>query len=212
MGIFKFFCHLQILFYSDAFAKVRFMARNLPRTLGHHMAAKSQGVQPWVHISQLMKAPPDFWSRAKKLEISNQSNRLAREEATIKIETASWLPPPKMSDQEHVFPFFLPSLTILFLILTLWRFLWFLAVHLFCFALAWKYNAIVHIPKAVAKGGKSNLKDCLNYHDAGDYAVLSITNCSLISNASDSLDQPQPAHLSVVSHSLTLGICFLVSG
>ena len=90
MGIFKFFCHLQILFYSDAFAKVRFMARNLPRTLGHHMAAKSQGVQPWVHISQLMKAPPDFWSRAKKLEISNQSNRLAREEATIKIETASY--------------------------------------------------------------------------------------------------------------------------
>lgn len=65
-----------------------------------------------------------------------------------------------MSDQERVCLSILPSLSDrpfpnshavkVFMIL---------AVHLFCFALAWKDNATVHISKAIAKRAKSNLKD-----------------------------------------------------
>ena len=53
---------------------------------------------------------------------------------------------PKISDQKHFFPFFLPSLTILFLMLTrgnVFMILW----STFCLALSW------HISQAIARCG-----------------------------------------------------------
>lgn len=55
--------------------------------------------------------------------------------------------PPKMSDQNHFFPL-LPSLIIVFLLLTLWRSVWFFVL----LALAWKDNAIGHVSQPTARG------------------------------------------------------------
>lgn len=61
MGIFKsFVIYRQLLCYSEAFVKVRFLGRTLPGTLD--ATARLQSVKSWVHSVQLTKAPPAIQS------------------------------------------------------------------------------------------------------------------------------------------------------
>lgn len=38
--------------------------RELPSALDTDFLAKLKGIEPWVHVAQLNKAPPDTWSHA----------------------------------------------------------------------------------------------------------------------------------------------------
>ena len=65
MDILKsFVIYRQLLFYSDVFGEVRLRERNLPSAPDTDTAMKLEGTEPWVHISQLRKVPPDIWSYA----------------------------------------------------------------------------------------------------------------------------------------------------
>lgn len=133
MDIFKsFIIYRQLLFYSHAFAKVRFKERTLPSIilLTTDKAAKLQGGKIWVYISQLKKVLPDIWFWRLKMLETSKSNWFGQEVADTEV---GWFL-PTYYNQEYFFPFLLPSLTILFLILTSWRFLWY-----FCppFVLLW---------------------------------------------------------------------------
>ena len=61
-GYFKVFCHLQLLFYSDAFLIVKFIDKMLQVHLSPCTLARLQDIKSWMHISQLQKAFPDIWS------------------------------------------------------------------------------------------------------------------------------------------------------
>ena len=129
MGISKSFgIYRQLLFYSDAFVKWESWKGPYQVLLTTDTNTKLQAIKIWVHISQLKKVSPDIWSSVNARDIKIKLMR----------KMSSWLEgrllSPKTSDQECFFPFLLTSLTILYLILTPWRSLWF-----FCppFALHW---------------------------------------------------------------------------
>ena len=147
------------------------------------MADKLQDVKTWVLISQLTPplTPPDIWSCANT---GNPKIKLTRKRSG---QHQGRLLPHKMSDQKH----FLPSVTIFFLILTSWRYLWFFCTHLPCSGLE-RYYDCSHI-SGRWKGVIPPPDDCWVCHDTDDSAVLPLTNFSLISNASVSLEQTQPS-------------------
>lgn len=82
------------------------MQRTLPTTLTTDTTVKLQGVKTWVHISQLKKILPHIWFCANagvlKLCFTWTGNNEQQDR---------WLP-SLPSDQEYLFPFLLPSLTI----------------------------------------------------------------------------------------------------
>lgn len=57
MEIFKSFVIHRLLMYPNYFAKVRFMERTYRVFLTTDTAASLPGIKPWVHISQLKRAP-----------------------------------------------------------------------------------------------------------------------------------------------------------
>ena len=118
-----------------------------------------------MHISQMMKAPPDIWSYVNARDLKIQLTR----------QRSSWysgkLLLPKTSDQEFFFPISFSlsrHATPKYYIRSLW---------LFCLALAftdcWPLERVLIQPT----------NDYWAYHDTGDPVALPITNFSLISSA-----------------------------
>ena len=64
MGILKSFGYRLLLFYSDALQQSDSRKGCYQALLITDTPVKLQGVEPWVHISQLKKALPDIWSCA----------------------------------------------------------------------------------------------------------------------------------------------------
>ena len=96
----------QLLFYSDAFLRVKFIEKMLQVHLTPCSLARLQDIKPWMHISQLQKAFPDIWSWANagglKIKLTSKRNN----------QYQGRLLPPEGSDWECFFIFLLPSLTI----------------------------------------------------------------------------------------------------
>ena len=100
------------------------------RLLTTNTTAKLQGVEPWLCISQLKRAPPDIWSCAN---VGDRQIKLTRKKS-------SWhgglLFPPKMPDQDFMLQLKMKPLLLLFLSVSL--------------ALFWKY-VIIHTFQAITK-------------------------------------------------------------
>lgn len=125
--IFKsFFIYRQLLFYSEAFVKVRFLGRTLPGILD--TIARLQDVEPWAHNVQLMRAPPAIWS-LQSLETS-QWNWLGSEVADIEVDCFC----PRSQVKNISFHFSSPLLTLFSWVFTM---MVFLSLFIHVFALIW---------------------------------------------------------------------------
>lgn len=153
------------------------------RLLITNTTAKLQGVEPWLCISQLKKAPPDIWSCANAGD--HKSNQPGREAADIMVRCP--LPrglrtflstPPSLSDAP--FPNCYPRKASLGLLLTFCEPSSSLERECYCLRLS--HNRV--------------------WHASEDPVVLSITNSALMPRATVAPEQTQPS----LYHIKTLGL------
>lgn len=181
-----FVTYIQLLFYSDAFAKVKFMERTLPSTLDHWPHCQITGCQ---NVSCIFNN--NWW----RLRLTSDSVH------SLETSKSNWQP-REVADTEV--DCFLPSLwinnisfhsssslTILFLVLMPWSFL-----RLLCapFALLWPGNIIplsMCLRPLPCLGGNPISRDCRTCHNAGD-GNLAHHKLLLTSSASVSSEQTQP--------------------
>lgn len=124
--------------------------------------------------------------------------------------TKMWLhnfPGDKLIDPESFFPFLLCYLTILFLILTPWKYFMIL-LSTFYLALAWKGNAIAQMPRDIANNGNPSPKWQI-CHDGGDSVVFPVTNLPWFPVPQFPWNKLSP--LCTVLDNVTLGVHFPVS-
>lgn len=166
--------------------------------------AKFQGVEIWVHVSQLKRAPADILSCAN---VGDFKIKLTRKRSSCHqgrlLPLRCWI---KNISFDSPFSFCHPFsnyYTVKGFVILLFT---------FYLSLAWKDNAIFHLSQATAKWVVIQTpNDCWICYNDGVPVILPITNFSLIFNASVSLELYRVS-LCIMSYSLIMRVHFPASG